>query len=75
MGHLALDWEGHHHPRPGQTLSDHAREVLGRPDMAGDPDKCNFLTGAIICYQALSAYIERYRSRRPQTPMRPTIPS
>ena len=59
MGHLALDWEGIVTRGLG-SFEDHAREVLSRPDMAGDRDKSNFLTGAIICYQALSAYIERY---------------
>ncbi len=59
MGHLALDWEGII-TRGLADYEQHAAEVLSRPDVASDPDKVNFLTGAIICYQALSAYIARY---------------
>jgi trans-4-hydroxy-L-proline dehydratase len=59
MGHLALDWEGIV-TRGLADYEQHAEGVLKRPDVAADPDKVNFLEGAITCYRALSAYITRY---------------
>ncbi|MGW8250293.1 MAG: pyruvate formate lyase family protein [Anaerolineales bacterium] len=59
LGHLALDWEGIITQGLGYFEA-HARQVAGQPEMLDDPEKANFLQGAVLCYQALSRYIARH---------------
>ena len=57
FGHLGLDWEKILSLGLGGYLAD-ARRLLEKAE--GDETKKNFLAGAILCYQALSAFIQRY---------------
>jgi formate C-acetyltransferase len=59
LGHLALDWEGIITRGLG-AFEAHACEVAASPEMQADPHKAQFLEGAILSYQALSRYIQRY---------------
>ncbi len=60
FGHLGLDWQKLLSRGLGGYLAQ-ARVLL---DNAGsDITKRNFLQGAIICYQALSAFIQRYAAQ------------
>jgi trans-4-hydroxy-L-proline dehydratase len=59
FGHLALDWER----LVGEGLGSFealARRTLARPEMERDPDRRSFLEGAILCIEALSAYVRRW---------------
>lgn len=59
MGHLALDWEGL--VSKGLAYYErHAKEVLQTQAVQDDQHKVEFTQGAILCYQALSQYINRY---------------
>lgn len=57
FGHLGLDWEKLLSRGLGGYLAD-ARRLLEKA--AGDETQKNFLAGAILCYQALSLFIQRY---------------
>jgi pyruvate-formate lyase len=59
LGHMALDWEGIINRGLGDFEA-HARRVLQQAEMQADPNKASFLEGAIVCYQALGALIQRY---------------
>lgn len=61
FGHLAPDWEGLIN-RGLDELADNARASLNEFTAAGNPDsdRVRFLQGAIICYEAIQLYIERY---------------
>ena len=57
FGHLALDWEGLLSNGLG-SMEYKARERM--KDEALTEDQKGFLEGTVLCYQAVSAYIERY---------------
>jgi pyruvate-formate lyase len=59
LGHLALDWEGII-TRGLASFEDHARLVATESEIQEDQNKAGFLEGAILSYQALSRYIQRY---------------
>ena len=65
LGHLALDWEGII-TRGLLAYEEHAREVLEKIEIQSDPKKVDFLEGAILCYQALSRFIQRYSEEAKQ---------
>jgi pyruvate-formate lyase len=57
FGHLGLDWQKLLSRGLGGYL-ENARNLLEKAK--GDKTKSDFLSGAIICYQALSSFIQRY---------------
>ncbi len=59
FGHLALDWERLIGEGLG-AFEQRARDRSARPEFEGDPAKRTFLQGAVLCYEALSAYIARH---------------
>jgi pyruvate-formate lyase len=59
LGHLALDWEGII-TRGLASFEDHARQIAAQPEIQKDHHKVEFLKGAILCYQSLSGFIQRY---------------
>lgn len=59
LGHLALDWEGIIN-RGLAAFEEHARQIAAKPEVQNDPHRVNFIEGAILCYQALSRFIQRY---------------
>ena len=57
FGHLGLDWQ----KLLSRGLDGYLQEARILLEKAnGDETKRNFLEGAVICYQALSSFIERY---------------
>ena len=59
FGHLALEWEKLINEGLG-AFEARARQALARTELAADPRKHSFLEGAILCVQALSAYVRRW---------------
>ncbi|MBQ6375025.1 MAG: hypothetical protein IJJ45_11155 [Clostridia bacterium] len=55
MGHLAMDWER----IIDEGIGSFRRSAQARLEGEKDPDKAVFLNGAILCYDAVSAYIGR----------------
>jgi len=59
FGHLGLNWS----KMLGQGIggyTDEAREMLSRDEIQEDEFKKNFVEGAVLCYKALSMYINRW---------------
>jgi formate C-acetyltransferase len=65
LGHLALDWEKLVNAGLG-GLEAQACSVMEQPEIQSDPEKVQFLQGAVLCYQALSGYILRYAEQARQ---------
>jgi pyruvate-formate lyase len=59
FGHLGLEWSRILQIGLGGYLAE-ARARLEREDVRQEPAKRAFLEGALLCYEALSAYIRRY---------------
>jgi len=59
FGHLGLEWKKILRIGLGGYNAE-ARQRLLQNDVQGDPSKREFVEGALLCYLALEAYIERY---------------
>ena len=59
LGHLAFDWETILTKGLG-WYAEKARGLLASGTFTGDPQKTDFLEGAILAYEAQSAFIQRY---------------